>query len=510
VTLVHPVILSGGSGTRLWPLSRKSRPKQFLPLAGEKSLFAQTLERLEGEPFGPVSVICNNDHRFLVAEQMQQARVTDGRIILEPSARNTAPAVLAAALLAAQEDPGRLLLVLPSDHLIADREEFSRAVRAGVEAALDGHMVTFGVTPDRPETGYGYMETARTEQGEKAPLMVSRFVEKPDAETAEQYLRAGNYYWNAGIFLFTAETMIEAFRAHAPEFLAPCAAAVAEARSDLDFCRLDATAWRSCPADSIDYAIMEKAFGIRCVPLNAGWSDLGAWPAVWEAMVRDGDGNVAHGDVLLKGVRNSFVHSEGGGVLAVLGLDDVVAVATPDAILVASREYAQQVGEVVEELKASGHEAATAHRRIYRPWGWYEKLADGERYQVKTLMVKPGARLSMQSHHHRAEHWVVVRGTVRVTNGEEEFLLSENQSTYIPIGNRHRLENPGRMPALLIEVQSGPYLGEDDIVRYDDDYGRDNEYSPASAMTSAPAMDSAPGRSPKTPIPMTKAKSSSR
>jgi len=470
MALIYPVILSGGSGTRLWPLSRKSYPKQFLPLIGGKSLFVQTLERLRGEPFGPVSVICNNDHRFLVAEQMQQAGITDGQIVLEPAVRDTAPAVLTAALLAAREDPERLLLVLPSDHLITDQQEFARAMRKGMEAALAGHIVTFGVTPDRPETGYGYIET-----GDGAPLTVSRFVEKPDRETAEEYLRKSNYYWNSGIFLFTAKTMTDAFRTHAPEFLAPCAEAVDKARVDLDFIRLDATAWQNCPSDSLDYAIMEKATSICCVPLNAGWSDLGAWPAVWETMEKDGNGNVARGKVLLRDVRNSFIYSEGESVLAVLGLDDVVAVATPDAILIASRQYAQKVGEVVKELKATGHEAATTHRRIYRPWGWYERMAEGERYQVKTLMVKPGARLSMQSHHHRAEHWVVVHGTVRVTNGENEFLLSENQSTYIPIGNRHRLENPGKLPALLIEVQSGSYLGENDIVRYDDDYGRHNE-----------------------------------
>ncbi len=469
VSRITPVVLSGGSGTRLWPWSRKDRPKQFLKLAGEETLFQQTLRRLASPAFGAPCVLCNEDHRFLAAEQMRQAGFEDGAIVLEPAARNTAPAALVAALLAAREDPGRLVLLLPSDHLITDAEGFRDSVMAGAEAAGDGRIVVFGVAPDAPETGYGYIAT----QGEGALLDVVRFVEKPDRRTAERFLRAGGHYWNAGIFLFSARTMIEAFEEHAPEILAPCREALEKAERDLDFLRLEAQAYAACPSVSLDYAIMEKARNIRCVPLRTPWSDLGAWPAVWETMDKDEDGNVSRGDVFLRGTQDTYAHSVDGALLSVVGLRGVLAVATKDAVLVASREHAQDVGRLVEELKSKGRREAFAHARVYRPWGWYESLAEGPRYQVKMLMVRPGARLSLQSHHHRAEHWVVVRGTVRVTNGEETFLLSENRSTYIPIGNPHRLENPGKLPALLIEVQSGAYLGEDDIVRYEDDYGRE-------------------------------------
>ncbi len=468
---VFPVVLSGGSGTRLWPWSRKAYPKQFLPLTGENSLFQQTLLRLSDELFARPVILCNNDHRFLAAEQATAMGIGPQAIILEPAGRNTAPAALIAALWAAREDPERLLLLLPSDHVVTDAAGFARSIAQGMEAAQDGHIVTFGIPPKSPQTGYGYIAT----QGDSVPLKVLRFTEKPDRETAEKYIAAGDHYWNAGIFLFAARTMIRAFEIHAPDMLTACRAALEKARNDLDFIRLDKEAYEQNRAISLDYAIMEKAGNIRCVPLQSDWDDLGAWPAVWRIMDKDGNGNVARGDVTMHSTRNCYAHSIDGACLSVIGLEDVLAVATKDAVLVASKKHAQDVGKLVEELKTQGRSEAIMHARVYRPWGWYEKLAGGERFQVKTLMVRPGAKLSLQSHHHRAEHWVVVRGTVRVTNGDETFLLAENESTYIPIGNRHRLENPGKLPALLIEVQSGAYLGEDDIVRFEDVYGREEE-----------------------------------
>ncbi len=467
--IIRPVVLSGGSGTRLWPLSRSARPKQFLSLEGRgPSLFQQTLHRLAAPLFDAPCIICNHEHRFLAAEQAREAGVTPQEIILEPQGRNTAPAALVAALHAAGEDPHRLVLLLPSDHAVEDVHAFADAVAAGVDAARQGRIVTFGVKPSRPETGYGYLETAPGD----APLEVLRFTEKPASEVAREYLRSGRHFWNAGIFLFSAEAMIAAFREHAPHFLAPCMAALKEARRDLDFLRLAEEPWRDCPADSLDYAVMEHAGNVRCVPLEAGWSDLGSWTAVWDMHAHDAAGNAASGDVLLHEARNCYAHSTEKTCLTLLGVEDVIAVATRDAVLVAARDRAQEVGAIVRRLQEQGREEALFHARVHRPWGWYEGLERGERYQVKMLMIRPGARLSLQSHHHRAEHWVVVRGTVRVTNGEEVFLLTENESTYIPIGVRHRLENPGKLPAIVIEVQSGGYLGEDDIVRIDDDYGR--------------------------------------
>ncbi len=476
---VHPVILSGGSGTRLWPWSRKAYPKQFLPLTGEDSLFQQTLLRLDDAIFATPSILCNNDHRFLAAEQAAAIARRVETIILEPAGRNTAPAALIAALHAARTGEDRLLLLLPSDHVVSDATGFARSVRRGMEAAQAGDIVTFGIRPTGPETGYGYIAT----QDGDVPLKVSAFTEKPSREKAQAYLEAGNHYWNAGMFLFRADAMIDAFRRHAPRILSACRAALEKAREDLDFLRLDKAAYEQCPAISLDYAIMEKADNIRCVPLDSGWDDLGAWPAIWRMMDKDGRGNVVRGDVMLRDTRDSYVHSVDGACLSVIGLEGILAVATKDAVLVASRDHAQDVGKLVEELKAQGRSEAIMHARVYRPWGWYEQLAAGERFQVKTLMVRPGAKLSLQSHHHRAEHWVVVRGTVRVTNGTQTFLLAENESTYIPIGNRHRLENPGKLPALLIEVQSGAYLGEDDIVRYEDAYGREAEETPSLGRT---------------------------
>lgn len=468
---IHPFILSGGSGTRLWPLSRRAYPKQFLALTGDRSLLQQTILRLDGPEFGRASVLANHDHRFIIAEQFQELGSTPENIVLEPFGRNTAPAALIAALILAERDRAAIALLLPSDHIIRDGATFRETILAGLADAAAGHIVTFGIAPTAPETGYGYIETA----GDGRHRDVVRFVEKPDRATAEQYLASGRFLWNAGIFMYRAGDMIDAFEAYAPEFLAPCREALAKARRDLDFLRLDAEAYDRCANISIDYAIMERAAGIRCVPLATDWNDLGAWSAIWEVMDKDTAGNVATGDVLLHDVSNSYVHSVDGTCLSVLGLDNVLAIATKDAVLIADKARAQDVKVFVDRLQQSERSEATEHKRVYRPWGWYEELSRGTRYQVKALMVKPGAQLSLQSHYHRAEHWVVVLGTAEVTIGEEKRLLSENQSIYIPIGTRHRLANPGRLPALLIEVQSGAYLGEDDIVRYQDDFGRHAE-----------------------------------
>lgn len=417
-------------------------------------------------------MLCNNDHRFLVAEQLQQIGVDDATIVLEPIGRNTAPAALISALVALQRDPDALVLLMPSDHVITDTAGFQNSIAKGVDAAADGRIVTFGVKPDRPETGYGYIEIA-TALGDV--FEVSRFVEKPDKTTAETYLQAGNFLWNAGIFLYSARGMIAAFEMHAPETLRHCRAALDGAKSDLDFLRLDATAYGQCENLSIDYAIIEKTDAVACVPLGSDWSDLGSWHALWEIGAKNGDGNVTHGDVVLHDTSDSYVHSPDGVCLSLVGMTGVIAVATHDAILVAPKDRAQDVKHIVDQLKQSGRAEAELHRRVYRPWGWYEQRGEGSRFQVKYLMVKPGAKLSLQSHHHRAEHWVVVSGTAEVTIDDKTFLMTENESTYIPLGAVHRLANPGKLPALLVEIQSGSYLGEDDIVRYEDDFNRDSD-----------------------------------
>ena len=471
--VISPVILSGGSGTRLWPLSRAAYPKQFIDLVGEHSLMQQTCLRFDAPLFAPVSILCNEAHRFLVGEQLSELGLEPGNIILEPVGRNTAPAALVAALINAEHDPERLILLLPSDHVIDDTHGFQATIEQGVDAAQSGNIITFGVRPDAPETGCGYIETI-ARNGESV-LDVERFVEKPSHEKAEEYLCSDVFFWNAGIFLYSVQTMIEAFEAHAPDILKHCRAALKHAESDLDFLRLDRDAYEQCKNISLDYGIIEKIDNIKCVPLETPWSDLGAWSAIWAHMNKDANGNVMRGDAILHDVTGSYIHSADGACLTVVGLDNVMAIATKDAILITSKDRAQDVKHIVDELKARGRDEVVEHMRVYRPWGWYEGLGAGDRFQVKSLMVKPGSQLSLQSHFHRAEHWVVVEGTAEVTVGDNTVLLTENQSTYIPIGATHRLGNPGKLPTLLIEVQSGAYLGEDDIVRHDDDFGRDNK-----------------------------------
>ncbi len=474
---VLPVILSGGSGTRLWPLSRRAYPKQFLKLLGDKSLLQQTALRLASDLFAPPLVLGTHEHRFLMAEQLQETGRIPDAIVLEPSGRNTAPAACVAALLAMQrgDDP---VLLLPSDHIIPDSDAFTRTIAKGLDAASAGAFVTFGVRPTRPHTGYGYIETGKPTAA-AGPLPVRRFVEKPDGNTAQAYIDSGSYYWNAGIFLFSARSMINAFTTHAPAILEACRTALDRAREDLDFLRLDREAYGQCPSISLDYAIMEKADNIVCVPFDAAWSDLGTWPSVWEMTDKDAAGNAVRGNVVLHDTINSFAHSEDGACLTLIGLDSVVAIATRDAILVASRDSAHDVRRIVGDLQENGQEEAVRHKRVYRPWGWYEELDHGQRYLVKSLMVKPGGMLSLQAHEKRSEHWVVVSGSVRITIGDKTRTLNENESAYIPVHMRHRLHNPGNVPALLIEVQSGKYLSEDDIIRFDDIYGRQRQPLPS-------------------------------
>jgi mannose-1-phosphate guanylyltransferase/mannose-6-phosphate isomerase len=465
---ITPVILSGGSGTRLWPLSRETHPKQFQPLVGERSLLQATWQRLEGLPglAAPI-VVANEEHRFMVAEQLRQLDVTPAALLLEPVGRNTAPAIAAAALQARAAGGDPVLLVLPSDHVIADAAGFRAAVQAALPAAKDGRLVTFGIVPTGPETGYGYIQAG---QGEGV-RPVDRFVEKPDLDTARSYLAAGGYYWNAGMFLLRASVYLDELARHAPAMLEAVQAAFAGARRDADFLRLEREAFAACPSDSIDYAVMEKTDRAAVLPMDVGWSDVGSWSALWAIAEQDGDGNAHRGDVLASGCRNTLAWG-GRRLVALLGLEDVIVVDTDDALLVARRERVQEVKDIVARLKAEGRPQASIHRKVYRPWGSYDGIDAGERFQVKRIVVNPGAALSLQMHHHRAEHWIVVSGTARVTCDDRVFMLSENQSTYIPLGSKHRLENPGKVPLELIEVQSGSYLGEDDIVRFEDVYGR--------------------------------------
>ena len=473
--MIVPVILCGGSGTRLWPMSRELYPKQFLRLVSERTMLQDTVSRLEGiDESQPPVFVCNEEHRFLVAEQVRELGVSPQSIVLEPEGRNTAPAVAVAALMLLESDP--LLLVLPADHVIADPEGFQRAVGIGVEGAKKGKLVTFGIIPDKPETGYGYIHKgpALGHLGEDAGLelyLVDRFVEKPDKETARQYLRSGDYFWNSGMFLMRASKFLRELERFSPEILEQSRRALDGSEKDLDFHRLQKEAFLSSPSDSVDYAVLERTRDAAVVPMSAGWSDVGSWAALWEVGAKDAKGNAVKGDVLSRGVSNCYLHSE-SRLVAALGLKDTVVVETKDAVLVAARGEVQQVKELVNTLKGSKRDQVLTHRRVYRPWGSYEGMDQSERFQVKRLTVKPGEVLSLQKHYHRAEHWIVVRGTARVVKDEEEVLLSEDQSTYIPLGTVHRLENPGKITLELIEVQTGSYLGEDDIVRYEDLYGR--------------------------------------
>ncbi|MEM9735829.1 MAG: mannose-1-phosphate guanylyltransferase/mannose-6-phosphate isomerase [Pseudomonadota bacterium] len=472
---IHPVILCGGSGTRLWPLSRKSYPKQFSALFDGETLFQRTLGRVTGERFAPPVLLTNQEFRFIVAEQAALTQTAPARIVVEPEGRNTAPAICLGALMVAETgpapDPDGVMLVLPSDHVIHDVPAFLAAAYAGAEAAAEGALVTFGIAPDRPETGYGYIELAAAPAPGVQPFQ--RFVEKPDEARAEEMLASGRYLCNSGMFLFRARDILVACETHAPEVLAACRRALAEGAEDLDFFRPGAEAYAASPDISIDYAIMERVAG-QVVPVDCGWNDLGSWKTVWQESAPDHAGTVATGDALAIDCRNTLLRGDDPGTRLVgLGLDGVVAVATRDAVLVADMSRTQDVRQAVDALKACGAPQATEFPRCYRPWGWYETLALGGRFQVKQIMVKPGGQLSLQSHVHRSEHWVVVSGTARVTVDEDVRLMTENESVYIPLGAVHRLENPGKVELHLIEVQSGPYLGEDDIVRYEDIYARD-------------------------------------
>jgi mannose-1-phosphate guanylyltransferase / mannose-6-phosphate isomerase len=490
--MILPLILSGGSGTRLWPLSRELYPKQLLALCGERTMLQETVMRLGAirDAAAPI-VICNEEHRFMVAEQLRQVSVQPQAIVLEPVGRNTAPAAALGALLALGQDKDAVLLVLPADHLIRDSGAFAEAVAKGADAAAQGSLVTFGIVPKRPETGFGYIKVApdgavrgqgsgvRGEE-EVAPdgaatdspvFPVERFVEKPDLETARQYVDSGEYLWNSGMFLFRADRYLEELGKAAPEIVQRSKDALERSTRDLDFIRLDRDAFEACPSDSIDYAVMERTERAAVVPMDAGWSDVGSWSALLENGFCDQNGNVCHGDVLLHDVRNCYLHSS-GRLVAAVGLEGHVVVETKDAVLVAPRDRVQEVKELVRKLKNDGRGEAVVHSKVYRPWGAYESIDSSDRFQVKRITVKPGQVLSLQMHHHRAEHWVVVRGTAKITRDNEVVILTEDQSTYIPLGTVHRLENPGKIPLELIEVQTGSYLGEDDIVRLEDVYGR--------------------------------------
>lgn len=467
---LHPVILCGGSGTRLWPSSRKAYPKQFAPLLGKNSLYQQTLLRLQGVEFSAPVIMTGEDFRFMAVEQAEALGCMDARVVVEPVGRDTAPAILAAALML-EDSPDDLMLIAPSDHMMTDEAAFHTAIKAGLAAAEDGALVTFGVTPDRPETGYGYLQLAGRPDGVTS---VTKFTEKPDLETAEAMIEAGHYLWNAGLFMGRVKDFIAAFEKHAPELMEPVRAAVRGKSTDLGFARLDKAAFETARAISLDFAIMEKAEWVVAVPLDCGWTDLGAWDALWAISDQDGAGNATSGeDVTVIDCEGSYLRAEEGSMALVgLGLKDTVAVVMRDAVLVADKSRAQDVKVVVETLRAAGRDQADDYPRFHRPWGWYETLCIDTRFQVKRIMVKPDGILSLQSHRHRSEHWIVVAGTAEVTIGDEVKLVSENQGVYIPLGEKHRMANPGKVPMFLIEVQTGAYLGEDDIVRYEDIYDR--------------------------------------
>lgn len=466
--MITPVILCGGSGTRLWPLSRTAYPKQFINLTSNASMLQETMLRLNGVEASAPVVICNEEHRFLVAEQLRQLQLR-ASILLEPVGRNTAPAIALAALGMQAEGRGDdVMLVLAADHVIRDVKAFQHAVGVAYAQAQAGYLVTFGIVPTEPATGYGYIRAA----GESAAVMpVAGFVEKPDLDTATAYLASGAYYWNSGMFMFTADAYLTALARYRPDIMEACRLSLAKPQMDMDFTRVDVAAFEACPDDSIDYAVMEKTDRAVVVPLDAGWSDVGSWSALWDVKEKDQNDNVAEGDVLLEDSAGCFVYA-GDRLVAALGLENLVIVDTPDALLVAPKSKVQDIKTVVSRIKAAGRSEHLQHREVFRPWGKYDAIDAGERYQVKRITVNPGARLSLQKHHHRAEHWVVVSGTAEVRRGDEVMLLTENQSTYIPLGAVHQLHNPGKVALEMIEVQSGSYLGEDDIVRFEDDYGR--------------------------------------
>ncbi len=477
---IQPVIMAGGSGTRLWPLSRAGFPKQFLVLSGTQSLFQQAVRRVASLASTdihalPALIVGNEEHRFLVLDQLRDAKIPTAAVLLEPVGRNTAPAVSLAALqaLAAGQDP--VLVVTPADQTVVDEAAFTTALQGAVRQAADGGIVILGITPDRPETGFGYIKSQQEGDQAGTQWRVERFVEKPDLATAQGYLAAGGYFWNSGMFVMRASTWLQALARFRPDIDAATRAAFADAQPDGLFVRPDKALFAAVPAESVDYAVMERCPGsdipLHMVPLDAGWNDLGAWDAVWQVAPKDAAGNATVGDAIVADSRNTLVHATSRLVSAV-GLDDVVIVETADAVLVADRSKSQDVKKIVSQLSERQRAEQNLHRKVYRPWGWYDSIDMGERFQVKRIMVKPGASLSLQMHHHRAEHWIVVSGTAEITNGEQVLLLSENQSTYIPLGQVHRLANPGKVPLEIIEVQSGSYLGEDDIVRFDDSYGR--------------------------------------
>ena len=476
---VVPVVMAGGSGTRLWPLSRAQHPKQFLVLQGNRSLFQQAALRVsdlacDDIALSPACVVGNEEHRFVVLDQWREIRLPAAAVLLEPAGRNTAPAMTLAALHATVAGGDPVLVVTPADQTVTDEAAFKAALQAAVRAAAAGSFVILGVAPDRPETGFGYI---RVEDGAHSQAVtVAGFVEKPNLETAQRYLDEGGYFWNSGIFVVRASTWLAALHRFRPDIEAASRLAWAGRSTDASFVRPDKDSFASIPSESIDYAVMEKCAGtaefpVLMVPLNAGWSDLGAWDAVWQVSGKDPEGNASVGDAMVRDSRNTLVHAT-SRLVSVIGLDNVVVVETPDAVLVVDRSRGQDVKHIVAELQQAGRTEQTVHRQVHRPWGWYDGIDAGSRFQVKRILVKPGASLSLQKHHHRAEHWIVVRGTAEVTNGDEVILLTENQSTYIPLGQVHRLANPGKLPLEIIEVQSGSYLGEDDIVRYDDTYGR--------------------------------------
>ena len=470
--MIFPVVLSGGSGSRLWPLSRTLLPKQFLPLVSTKTMLQETLLRLEGiRGLKKPILVCSNDHRFLAAEQLREIKVEAGAQILEPVGRNTAPAVAVAALHVVTEDPEGVMLVLPADHLIRNVTQFHEVVGKAASAAGAGRLVTFGIVGREPETGYGYIERGKPLENSADCYRVARFVEKPDESRAREFIASGRFYWNSGMFVFKASRYLEELARYRKDILDAAKASWAAATRDLDFVRLDEKAFLACPSESIDYAVMEKTDDAVVVEADIGWSDIGSWTALWQAGQPDAGGNVTVGDIHTDDVHNCYVRAE-HRLVAAVGVKDLIIVETSDAVMVTHKDRSQEVKKIVDALKAKHRDEYLIHKRVYRPWGYYEGLDSSDRFQVKRIMVKPGCKLSLQMHHHRAEHWVVVSGTARVVRGEETLLLSENQSTYIPLGAKHRLENVGKMPLHMIEVQSGSYLGEDDIVRLEDDYKR--------------------------------------